>query len=691
AAFALLVKLKQEGLILPGTEARHYEDVRTQLALGKAGMVIDGAHAALIGAERVPWAAQDLGSAPIPTPYHEVDPNDGWTEQDVEDEKRQLHRLLELDELGIELSPGNKHPRTAQEGIQFFTSLCRNPQATWEWVHYGATNVDVMKAEARRGTYPQTREALKHLGDPEWFPYPYQMQIYDILEHHSAMWPEQPLHGPVQPAHQQNVLYKYFYQNELTDLSEIVAKARAEVAEFNAAANEDLAQKIVDGQVRPEEWTFPQWDPTDAERFFEMQQQASQSQEVRQELDRIRADLVAYLQKNPGPDVVADGKLTEDVWKWRKPSTTLQLVWVPLLMLGVIGCWFMVMAVRNVRSPEPLLARAGLAAKRNWHGYAFVLPGMLAIFAFAIYPSLYQFGLAAHSGDGLGAMRYVGMENFQRILDFTSDNWDSVFWYKVVPNTLLYMIVVMIGQICLGLLVASLLNLPLRANRLYRVFFFIPLVTSLAIVSVILIGLLRGEDSGVNQFLRQVGLENLPYWLGLVKERGQMIDWLGSDTGLGTVMAVGIWHGLPYNVILLLAGLQSISPSLYEAAKVDGAGAWKRFIHVTIPEMLPILIIIAFNAFIGAARAFSSVFVLTEGGADHSSELVATYVFKKGFMKPEGQEPDLGYASALGIVYSVMLAALTATNVIIIARRWTRRLKAERRGAQVKEGVQDNG
>ena len=93
----------------------------------------------------------------------------------------------------------------------------------------------------------------------------------------------------------------------------------------------------------------------------------------------------------------------------------------------------------------------------------------------------------------LGAMKYVGTENFDRILNWNNENFDSIFWTKVVPNTFVYMVGVVAGQIVIGLVIASLLNLPFRANRVYRVLFFIPLVTSLAIVSVILIGLLRGE------------------------------------------------------------------------------------------------------------------------------------------------------------------------------------------------------
>ncbi|MFP4140706.1 MAG: extracellular solute-binding protein [Phycisphaerae bacterium] len=689
AAFALLLKLKQDDLILPGTEARHYEDTRTALASGKAAMLIDGWHAALIGAERVPWAAQDLGSAPIPLPYHRVDPNSGWTEQRVQDEKRRIHTLLRLDELGIELPPGNRLPRTAEDNIQFFSSLCRDPEATWEWIHFTDRNVKVMRDEARRGTVPQTREALKHLGDSDWFPYPYQMQVYNIIDEHCAMWPERPLHGPVQPDTKMKVFWKWFYQTDVKDMGEILVKARTEVQEFTEAANRDLAKRIEDGIVRPEEWTFPDWDPKDAEKFFARQQQGGSSPEAERRLDKIRADLAAYLKENPQQDILNEnGRVRNDIWRWRTPGSMLQLLWVPLLIGGVTAGWFVWTVLRNRHTSEDLLAKARRGAKSNWHGYVFVLPGILAIFVFAIYPSIYQFGLATYSGDGLGVMRYVGWENFNNILNPASEQFDSDFWMKVIPNTLMYMVIVCAGQVCLGLVIASLLNLPLKSNRFYRVLFFIPLVTSLAVVSVILIGLLRGENSGLNQFLIRIGLEDLPYWVGLVDDPGKMIDWLGQKTGLYTVMVVGIWHGLPFNIILLLAGLQSIPPQLYEAAKVDGANAWRRFIHVTIPEMAPILIVIGFNAFIGAAKAFSSVFVLTEGGADHSSELVATYIFKKGFMKPEGTEPNLGYAAALGVVYSLMLMGLTITNVVIIARRWTRKLKMQQQaGTPVKEGA----
>jgi len=128
AAFALMVKMKQDGFVLPGTEARHYEDVRTALASGRAAMVLDGWHAALLGAERVPWAAQDLGSASIPSPYRAPDPAAGVSPERSREEKAALDDLLGLAGMGIDLPPGNPLPRTPGGTMDFITSLARDPE-----------------------------------------------------------------------------------------------------------------------------------------------------------------------------------------------------------------------------------------------------------------------------------------------------------------------------------------------------------------------------------------------------------------------------------------------------------------------------------------------------------------------------------------------------------------------------------
>ncbi len=666
-AFALLFKLDRAGFVLPGTEARHYEDVRTALASGKAAMLLDGWHAALIGAERVPWAAQDLGSAPIPRPYREGDAA----------ERDELYELLSLREAGVELSSGNRLPRTGSDKPEFFTSLCRFPDATWEWKHFPQRNEEIAKAECRRGTVRMERIAMEHLGDPEWFPYPYQMQVYDIIEDHCAMWPERPLHSPPKVSTDQEVFYKYFYQQDLTDVGEVLKEAREECRRFAEETNRDLARRIQDGVVRPEVWTFPEWDPTRAEVFFERQQTLSQSPEIKARLEEAEKRLVALAKGRPELDLLDESgeAIRDDVWRFRPTGSPWQVLWVPALALLFILAWFAFMGVREAARRKPGLRDVLATGRKGWPAYVFVLPGMLAIFGFAFYPTLYQLYLAVHSGDGLGPMKYVGWENFTRALS------DWPFWGTIVPNTLIYIAIVAVSQIVVGMLFACLLNVPLKANRVYRVLYLIPLATSLAVVSVILMGLLRGRDSGLNELLQWLGrwgpIGRLYEAVGLRDSMGRMIDWLGTQLGIYTIAAVGSWHGLAFRIIVLLAGLQSISPELYEAAKVDGASAWKRFWHITIPEMLPILVVIAFIAFIDAARGFSPSFVLTEGGIEHSSELVAVYIFKWGFMKPEGQEANLGYAAALSVLYAVMLGVLTLTNVIIIARRWKRRLRAE--------------
>lgn len=680
AAFSLIYRMRRENLVLPGMEARHYEDVRTALATGQAAMLIDGWHAALIGTERVPWASADIGSAPIPVPYVGEDPEQGVTAEDARRERERIESLLELDALGLTLPPGNKLPRSTGNQIEFMTSLARDPEAAWKWMHFGVFNEDIVRVGTRRGAIRMVRVAMDNLDNRDWFPFAYQPQIYDIIENHSEMWPSPPQHGPVNVPSELDVFYRHFYQQTDKSLAEVLSEAREELARFSDAANADLARRIQDGLTRPEVWTFPDFNPSKAETFFARQENIAEDPVVREQLDALRAALAAQAAADPRlRDLVTeDGRdLRDDLWKFSPAGSPWLILWIPGLLLLMVSLWLVANAIRNQRNRREWWQATRLEARSGWHGYVFVLPGMLLLFTFAIYPSLYQFVIATQRGDGLGAMQNVGFDNFARILNPAHPHFDRVFWTRVLPNTLLFMVGVTAGQVCVGLLIASMLNLPLKSNSVYRVLFFIPLVTSLAIVSVIFTGLLQGEDSGVNQMLLHFGLENLPHRLGLASEPGELVNWLGERFGLATVMMVSIWHGLPYNIILLLAGLQSISPDLYEAAKVDGASPWQRFRHVTFPEILPILIIITFQAFVGAAKAFSVVFVLTEGGVNHSSELVATYIFKWGFMRPEGREADLGYASALGIVYSLMLAALTLANVMIIARRWKKRLEME--------------
>ncbi|MCC5828362.1 MAG: ABC transporter permease subunit [Phycisphaeraceae bacterium] len=640
-AFEMLHRLHQRQCILPGTQTRHYEDVRVELASGNAAMLIDGWHAALIGVERVGWAREDIGSAPIPVP----------------DEKTE-----EL--LGMELGRGVAH-RGGAGAIQAITSLSDSPRQAWMWMQYGQSP-EVQRFGTMRGSMPGTYEVAEFLNDPEkraeWFPMPYQPDAWRVFNEHSQLWPEPPAHDRVRATRPEDLLRGAFFE---TGMNEGVLQG---LRDFSDQANESVRQRIEEGRIQPlSHWRFEDWDATRAAEFFRRQQMAGVDDEAMAQVEALRAQLPEHL-RDLEPQELAF-----------KPGTSpLIALWIPGMMSLVIAGWIGWLAFRKHPNGQSRLKPTLRDARRHWEAYIFVIPAMLALFTFVLYPAIYQFYLALHSGSGLGALRYVGIDNFARVFG------DKTFWHRVLPNTLVYVVGVTAVQVSLGLFLAMMLNLPLRANRVFRIMFFIPLVTSLAVISVIFLGLLGGTDSALNEVLSSLGLDRLPYWLGLVEEPGRAVDWLGhGSTALYMVMVVAIWNALPFTIILFLAGLQSISPDLYEAARVDGAGPAQRFVHITIPELSPILIVILFNSIIGAARAFGSVWVLTEGGPEHRSEVAATYIFKWGFTRPDNQDPNLGYASSLGIVYALLLGTVIAVNVWFIASRWRKRLALEQQARKV--------
>lgn len=632
-ALKLLLKLQADGSVLPGTSARHFEDTRAAIGAGQAAMLIDGWHAAMIASDRVPWAASDIGSAPVPVPDDEAE------------------RIL-----NIRMGRG-KVFRDIATMTTCMTSACRFPEATWQWMHHGMDPQE-MRLGMRRGAIPGNMEAARHIDDPDWAPKPYQKQAWQAVQA-AEPWPLEPAVGSVGVPTAENVLHSAFlnFSGQEADIERLVQQVIPKLRAYSDAINQSLAQRISEGIADPRMFTFAGFDPANPAATFEMQRRAGRDPAIQAHLEQMRSRLP--------PDALARG------YAFESSTSPWQILWVPVLMLiatGAYATW------KHLRGPDPGFTLA--ATRANWEAYVFVLPGMLFLFTFLFYPSLYQFYLSVHSGTGIGPLQYVGLDNFRRIFAFWTPEWDRAFWLRVLPNTLLYMVVVCAAQIAIAMVLANLLNLPLRGGGVYRTLFFIPMVTAISAVSVVFIGLLKGPDSAFNGMLDWMGLADIPYWLGWTPRPGVHWDWLGHPrTDLWFVMLVGIWHGLPYNIILILAGLQSISPELYEAARVDGASAWRRFLHVTIPELTPILVVIVFNALVGAARAFGAVYVLTEGGSEHSSEVAATYIFKWGFRKLDNLEPNLGYASALGIVYSLFLGTLIAVNVTVIARRWRRRLQ----------------
>ncbi|MCH8475016.1 MAG: extracellular solute-binding protein [Opitutales bacterium] len=640
-ALALILRLQEDGSILPGTAGRHFEEPRTLIGEGRAAILIEDWHAALRAAITVPINRRDIGSAPIPVP------DEAFAE-----------------EVGLELGRGT-NPAPMGQGITVITSGASHPEAVWRWLHHGLS-VDQQKRRMEMNlTLPVTWEAAERIlsaeteEDKKWAQenlLPFQRMAWEVFEE-SAIWPTPPVHGPVRVDNPETVLHRAFldFQRQ-SDLSveETLAKAREGLERFTQAVNEDLEQRIRSGVHDPGNFTFPEWDQENPTPFF-LQQRAYRPEGADEQIALSREDL---------PEEFKDltyGFIRSPGW----PHLAGILLLILLTILAFLG-W---KAWKDWRGGNPLLGTTRKESREQWYAYLFVFPAIISLFAFILYPSLYQFYLALHSGTGLGILQSVGFEHFRTILFFE----DTRFWTEVVPNTFRYMLMVAAGEVLIGLALALVLVLPFRANRLYRTLFFIPLVTSLAAISIIFFGLLAGTDSTVNQILFHLdGFWERFTGYSLYPEDSAR-DFLNDPAlALYTVIGVAIWSGIPFNTILCMAGLQSISPDLYEAAKVDGAGPWRRFIYITIPQMLPILVIIIFNSLVGAARHFGTVYIMTEG--EHGTEIASTYIFKWGFVRTDTQIPDVGYASALGLVYALLLGVFIVFNVWFIAQRWKKRL-----------------
>ncbi|MEU8700691.1 sugar ABC transporter permease [Streptomyces sp. NPDC048680] len=281
------------------------------------------------------------------------------------------------------------------------------------------------------------------------------------------------------------------------------------------------------------------------------------------------------------------------------------------------------------KGPEP---RPRLTA-RHLAPYAFVLPAALLFAVFKLYPIGWSFFLSLFkSVDGVDA--YVGFDNYGRLFH------DPLFW-TALKNTgiiLLVQVPVMLA-LSTGLAVA-LDSAFLRARAIFRLGFFLPMVTGLVAYGVIFSVLLNQQYGLINWLLSNVGIGGVP-WL---------TDPLWAQISLGLALT---WHYTGYNAVILLARLQTIPGELYDAASVDGAGAWKSFCHVTLPGLRPAILLTTVLSTIGTLQIFDEPFILTGGGPDNATLTIGVYLYQNAFTYF-----DFGYASAIAYVLAVLIGVL---------------------------------
>ncbi len=284
-------------------------------------------------------------------------------------------------------------------------------------------------------------------------------------------------------------------------------------------------------------------------------------------------------------------------------------------------------------------------------GYLFLAPMLILTLTFVIYPIFGSVRIAFYNWDGIGnPTQYVGLRHFMGV---AKDPW---FW-GALKHTVIYAAVLVPVQLFLALILALLLNNSrLKGVNFFRALYFMPVVTSGAVVGVVINLLFGNFASGLSAPLIKLGLISTP------------LDLLGSPSlALGCIIAVGIWHTLGYNLIYFLASLQAVPEELYEAAEVDGASKVQRLVHVTLPSIRPMMVIIVFMAILGSLGQFDLVKTMTDGGPYYASDLVSTYIYSYAFASSHGMsQSNYGLASAASLFMSLMVFGFTMLQLLAI-------------------------
>lgn len=282
--------------------------------------------------------------------------------------------------------------------------------------------------------------------------------------------------------------------------------------------------------------------------------------------------------------------------------------------------------------------------EQKW-SFLFIAPAVLLFVIFVLGPLVASFYWSFTEYNGISAPRWIGLANYKAIF-FN----DPRFW-KSIRNTIFYTVGIIPPGVALSLLLAIAVDQHIRFKNFFRIIYFIPSVTSVIALSVIWKWLFAGEKYGlINYFLITVGLKP--------------VDWLMSPAWtLPAIIIMSIWAGLGYNMILFLAGLQTIPTTVYEAADIDGANIWDKFWHITLPLLKPTMVFVVIMGLITSFQVFERIYIMTEsefgiGGVLDSALTIVAYLYDMGFRKFQ-----MGYASALGYIVFAVVFLITIINI----------------------------
>jgi raffinose/stachyose/melibiose transport system permease protein len=302
------------------------------------------------------------------------------------------------------------------------------------------------------------------------------------------------------------------------------------------------------------------------------------------------------------------------------------------------------MAVGAVSRPLPRRLRLrSHAARRAMTGYLFLLPALVLIGVFTLYPFVQGLALSFQNWDGVGRdTPWVGLANYQKVIA------DTIFWASLRNAVVFGLVGFFVGN-ALSLGMAMAVHNVRRGATFYRVAYYLPGVFSVVVVGMMFAWILWPSVGILNRTLGAIGLESL------------QTKWLNDPaTALPSVSMVYVWYHWPFAFLLFLAGLQGVPRELYEAASIDGAGPGARFRYITWPQLLPVTIIISVLTMLAALQIFVTVQVMTNGGPGYLTEVPTLRIYKEAFVNHR-----FGVAAAMSVVFGAILIAVALLQIWI--------------------------
>lgn len=307
-------------------------------------------------------------------------------------------------------------------------------------------------------------------------------------------------------------------------------------------------------------------------------------------------------------------------------------------------------AVETAHAPERPPARRTRSRRKRAEiatAYAFIVPTLVLFSVFSVYPFARTVELSFTDWNGLSStFANVGLDNY--IAAFS----DGVWWGSVWNGLVLAAVALILMQ-GLGLLLAVAVDRKIAGQTIYRTVFYLPPILSGIVVAIIWKWLYEPNNGVINATLENLGLGDLAH------------PWLGDPaTALWAISLVSIWQGVGYPFLLFLAGLQGIGDEIYEAARMDGANASQIFWRITLPLLRPVIGIVSVLTFLGAMQTFNLVIAMTGGGPGYATEVPILHIYQSAF----GAGADFGYASALSIIFGVMLFGVSMISLYLSRR-----------------------